>query len=272
MEIQRLGSYLEVDERGYLKKRADASNIRGRWLDAVVAVREAYLSRWGDALHSVYVRGSVVNGGAIEDVSDLDSFAVFREGGFDGPGMEAWEQEAAKDLEERFPYVAGFELVGTPIERATARGNPDAFIIKVEAACVHGEDLAQRLEGYRLGPEIAFQTQYFRDHLEIFRSEYPQESQQERPDTLAWILRRFLRLGMELVMEEEQRFTRDLYLCYESFAKHYPEKRNAMFHALELAVNPVATREAEDFTRNFGDWLAREADDHLGRWNPSTTS
>ncbi len=66
-------------------------------------------------------------------------------------------------------------------------------------------------------------------------------------------------------MEKEQRFTRDLYLVYESFADHYPEKRNEMFHALDLAVNPVATREAEDFTRNFGDWLAREADDHLGR-------
>ena len=268
MEIRRLGGYLEVDERGYLKKRADASNIRGRWLDAVVAVREAYLSRWGDPLHSVYVRGSVANGGAVEGVSDLDSFAVFREGGFDGPGVETWEREAAKDLEKRFPFIAGFELVDAPIERATVRENPDAFIIKMEAACVYGEDLAQRLEGYRPGREMAFQTHYFRDHLEMFRREYPEESERERPDTLAWILRRFLRLGMELVMEEEQRFTRDLYLCYESFAKYYPEKRDDMFHALELAVNPAATREAEDFTRRFGAWLAREADDRLGRWTP----
>ena len=73
-------------------------------------------------------------------------------------------------------------------------------------------------------------------------------------------------------MEEERRFTRDLYLCYESFAKHYPEKRMEMFHALKLAVNPVATREAEDFTRDFGDWLAREADHRLARWTPSRTS
>ena len=272
MEIRRLGGYLELDERGYLKKRADASNARGRWLDAVVAVKEAYLSRWGDSLHSVYLRGSVVNGGAVEDVSDLDSFAVFREGGFDGQSVEAWEREAARDLEKRFPFVAGFELVGTPIEKATARENVDAFTIKVEAACVYGEDLAGRIEGYRPGPEMAFQTRYFRHHLEIFGREYPQENEREQPETLAWILRRFLRLGMELVMEEERRFTRDLYLCYESFAKHYPEKRMEMFHALKLAVNPVATREAEDFTRDFGGWLAREADHRLARWTPSETS
>ena len=272
MEIQRLGGYLEVDERRYLKKRADASNIQDRWLDAVVAAKEAYLSRWGDALHSVYLRGSVVNGGAVEYVSDLDSFAVFREGGFDAENVEAWEREAAKDLEKRFPFVAGFELVGTSIEEATARENVDAFIVKVEAACVYGEDLARRIEGYRPGPEMAFQTRYFRNHLETFRRDYPRESERERPETLAWILRRFLRLGMELVMEEERRFTRDLYLCYESFVNHYPEKRKEMFHALELAVNPVATREAEDFTRNLGNWLAGEADKRLARWTPSRTS
>ena len=265
-EIRRLGEFLEVDEDGYLKKRADVSNVRGRWLEAVKATREAYVSSWGDALHSIYVRGSVANGLAVDNVSDLDSFAVFREGGFDEPAVEAWLEEAEKDLGTRFPHVAGFELVCTPIESATDRENPDAFIIKVEASCVQGEDLASKIEGYKPGPEMAFQTRYFRHYLGIFESEYPHESEGERPETLAWVLRRFLRLGMELVVEDEQRYTRDLYLCYESFAKHHPEKRNDMFHTLELAVNPEASSEAEDFTRNFGDWLARKTDDRLNEW------
>lgn len=265
-KIKRLGGYLEADEHGYLKKRADVSNIRGRWLEAVEATREVYVSGWGDALHSVYVRGSVANGFAVENVSDLDSFAVFREGRFDGPSAETWEERAARDLQERFPFVAGFELICAPFERAIDRENPDAFITKVESACVCGEDLAAKIEGYRPGPEMAFQTRYFRRHLDVFASEYPLESEQDQPETLAWLLRRFLRLGMELVMDREQRFTRDLYPCYQSFAKHYPQKQGEMYRALELAVNPISSPEAEDFARNFGEWLAKEADERMEEW------
>lgn len=247
-------------------KRADASNIRGQWLEAVEAARRAYLSEWGDAVHSVYVRGSVAGGDALENVSDLDSLAVLWEDPSWGTDADAWEEETAKTLQARFPFVAGFELVCTTIEEATAKSNPDAFIIKVESACVHGGDLARRIGGYRPGVEAAFQTRYFRHHLEIFQREYPREGERERAETLVWILRRFLRLGMELVMEEERRYTRDLYPCYESFASHYPEKRREMYRALELAVNPAASPEAEGFARDFGGWLAGEADRRLAEW------
>ena len=48
-------------------------------------------------------------------------------------------------------------------------------------------------------------------------------------------------------MVKEQRYTRDLYLCYESFAKHYPEKEREMYRALELAINPKTDRDTERF-------------------------
>ena len=80
-------------------------------------------------------------------------------------------------------------------------------------------------------------------------------------------MRRFLRLGMELVMLDEKRYTRDLCLCYESFAKYYPEQSTDMYHALELAINPETGRATEAFVQRFGAWLSSEAERKLLSWN-----
>lgn len=265
LQVKRVGGYLEVDEQGYLKKAADVSRIQEPWLTPVEAVRQAYLDRYGNTLHSIYIRGSVAKGRAIEGVSDIDSLAVFREDRFDEPDG-AWERDVEEDIEARFPNVGGAELICVPMERATTRDNIYAFTIKVEAACIYGEDLASQMHGYKPGPDMAFQMRYFHSHLDIFKREYPRESEQEKVLTLVWIMRRFLRLGMELVMERERRYTRDLYPCYESFAKHYPNKKSEMLRALELAINPIVDEQSEDFTRKFGDWLEAEANTHLKKW------
>jgi hypothetical protein len=68
---------------------------------------------------------------------------------------------------------------------------------------------------------------------------------------------------MELVMEAEQRFTRDLYLCYESFAKHYPAQRAQMYRAMELALNPDTGPDTQAFIRDFGAWLEARAAERL---------
>lgn len=41
--VQRLGSYLEVDEQGHIQSRADAAHIKGEWQLAVEALVTAYL-------------------------------------------------------------------------------------------------------------------------------------------------------------------------------------------------------------------------------------
>ncbi len=146
------------------------------------------------------------------------------------------------------------------------RSNPYTFIVKTEAACVYGESFVGSIKPYKLSPEIALQTRYFEHHLSRFVEEYPNEPEAEKPAFVVWLMRRFLRLGMELVMLEEQRYTRDLYLCYESFAKHYPEQDAQMYHALELAINPENGAAAEAFMQSFGAWLSGEAERKLLSW------
>lgn len=46
-----------------------------------------------------------------------------------------------------------------------------------------------------------------------------------------------IRSGFELVMEKEQKFTTDLYLCYQVFSQYFPEKEKEMREMLYL--NPI---------------------------------
>ena len=269
MEIKRIGSYLETDEQDFLQSRAAAANITGSWLAVVEAVKKAYLENWPTSIHSIYVRGSIAKGLAVAGTADIDSFAVLKPGcgqEFSYKAVKVWAETVEQDVKEKFPFVTGVEIGLETFEEAQHRENPYALILKIEAACVYGEHLADEIAPYKPGPEMAFQTKYFRSHLETFLSEYPAEPEADKPEFINWMMRRFLRLGMELVMVEERRFTRDLYLCYESFAKHYPDKAADMYRALELAVNPVLGEETETFVGEFGEWLAQEAERKLAAW------
>lgn len=260
--IKRIGSYLETDEQGYLQSVADAANIGRDWQLAVAMLVQAYRERWGDAVHSIYVRGSLVKALALPGVSDIDSFAVLQ-AGYDQTEphdvFAAWAKETERRIQQELPFVAGVEVGLELFGGVLDKTNVYVFILKTEAACVYGENLAARLEPYRITPDVAFQTQWFGRHLALFHRDYPDESEAEKYDFIVWLMRRFVRLGMELVMIEEGRFTRDLYLCYESFAKLYPEQERNMYRALELAINTETGTETEAFIQDFGGWLEGEA-------------
>ena len=267
--VKRIGSYLELDEHGYLQSRADATKLKGEWLRAVQMLVDAYLERWSKDIHSIYVRGSLAKGLAVKGVSDIDSFAVLMPGkvqteSYDEFGV--WAEGVEQNIQKAFPFVAGVEFGLETFERVRERDNPYTFTIKTEAACVYGQSLVESIDPYRLSPEVAFQTRFFGQHLKQFNSEYPNEPEDDKPAFIVWLMRRFLRLGMELVMVGEKRYTRDLYFCYESFAKHYPEQAAEMYRALELAVNPRTGPATDSLVQEFGAWLTGEAERKLTGW------
>ena len=216
MKIKRIGNYLQIDDRGYLVNRSNIQNNQNHWLSATEAVPEIYLTNWTDEIHSIYVRGSIAKGLAIDNVSDLDSFAVLKPGKFestdvgDRAKVQTWMRNSEEKLQARFPFITGLEVGLESFESIKDRNNIYSFIIKVEATCIYGQDLGSQIAPYKLNHDIAFQTKYIHFHLEQFWSEYPNETEKEKKLWLNWLMRRFLRLGMELVMQNEQRYTRDL--------------------------------------------------------------
>ena len=272
MEIKRIGNYFQTDKRGYLVNNCNIQNNQNHWLEVVEAVKNIYLTTWQDNIHSIYLRGSIAKGTAIDNVSDIDSFAVLKAdnmmstNAFTRDKIEAWANETEERLIARFPFTTGLEVGLVPFESVEDRSYIYNFIIKVTAACIYGNNLASQIAPYKLSHDIAFQTKYIHFHLEQFWSEYHNETEEEKKLWLNWLMRRFLRLGIEFVMQNEQHYTRDLYFCYESFAKHYPQQAEQMYFALELAINPQTNEEVITFVRDFGDWLVNEASKKLHHW------
>lgn len=69
---------------------------------------------------------------------------------------------------------------------------------------------------------------------------------------------------MALGVSRAQVFSRDLYYCYELFAKFYPQEEATMRQALEYALNPTESKEILlPFVKRLGEFLSQEADvDH----------
>jgi hypothetical protein len=74
-----------------------------------------------------------------------------------------------------------------------------------------------------------------------------------------WFPRRIVRSGFEVTMDRSDRFTRDLYLCYEQFAKYYPERSKQMYQVLINCLNgednPVQYEELVAFLAHEGSRL-----------------
>jgi len=75
-EILKIGRLLKTDKDGYIVSESSAEKIASPWKEAVEEIKNAYLSHLGDIVHSIYVRGTVSRGEAIESISDIDTFAV----------------------------------------------------------------------------------------------------------------------------------------------------------------------------------------------------
>ena len=75
IEIKPIGSYFEVDKDGYIVNPAAIDKIQQKWKPVIDAVSTSYQKIFGDKLKNVYIRGSVAKGQAVDNVSDIDTFA-----------------------------------------------------------------------------------------------------------------------------------------------------------------------------------------------------
>jgi uncharacterized protein len=69
-------------------------------------------------------------------------------------------------------------------------------------------------------------------------------------------MKRVVRTGFELIMEQERAYTRDLYPCYLAVTRYFPAQAQQMHHALERAIEPSDNKEElAQFLDGFGAWI-----------------
>lgn len=249
IEPRRIGRFLGVDRLGNVEPDVAADRIGDVWKPVVELVRDALMTR--QDVRAIYLRGSIPRGLAIENVSDAD-FIYFSESRFDAEDFELERQ-----VEAKFPFLKGLEL--SRLDRATfdkvcAPQKRPYFhmLLKTQCLFLAGDDLARHIEPFQIGPEMV-------SHLFALAAEFAllprwlDEARSSGTERSArqWFSRRVVRSGAEVTMDRSDRFTRDLYLCYEQFAQFYPERADQMLRALVNCLNgadcPLQYRELVSF-------------------------
>lgn len=261
IEIKSLGSYFELDSRGYIINPTSIEKIQSKWLPAVQDVVEVYKKVLGNKLINIYIRGSVAKGQAVDGVSDLDTYCFI-----ENPNTESIEEYKAvlniyreeidkyeEIIELKYRFIADIEFQVHPKKRINKE-----IIMLSQSVCVYGEPF--QIPKLKPGKELASHSPGFERFLTGLDDFFNIETLPERNKLkCAWVMKRFLRTGFEICMERSNRYTRDLYKCYETFIEYYPEKEPQMREILELALNPTSDKQKiKQIADSFGPWLQKE--------------
>lgn len=265
-EILEIGQMLTVDEAGFIIREASIDKIPAEWRLLVDRVILAYQTYWNEAIHSIYIRGSVAVGKAIYEVSDLDSFAVVNTEKLQLD--DSWFDSVKKQLQLEYPFCTGVELKALEAEGLLnfnlENYNHLRMLLKTQAACVCGEDISLQFPSYK--PDINAVSHGFNleEDLQRVLIDLQQLCKTESATVqkiCQWIMKRIVRSGFEIVMETAQCYTRDLYPCYQLFSRYFPEKQSQMYQALTWAINPIDDPvKISKFLNSFGGWLVEEID------------
>jgi hypothetical protein len=272
VRIRPIGRFWPIDADGFIQNDAAPEKILPPYSGLVANVRDAHLEHLGQRAHSIYVRGTVARGVAVEGVSDLDSFALVS---CDPEDLDlSWTGDVAERLRSRHPYITGVELECVAHDQigSTERFSEVDLLMVTQTACVWGEDVIPYLPRYKPGILVAnSDISQIKPDIEeaIVRLDIDPSAQNGR----YWcrrITKNMIRAGFSLTILRERSYTRDLYPCYRAFANQCPKQESRMRRAVEYALDPSSdAEEVRAFLRDFGGWMIETADDWLDLHNPS---
>ncbi len=261
IKIQASGEIQPLDIDGYIINTSSLDKIVPPWKEAIEDVCQTYIKKFGEGLHSIYLRGSVPSGKAIDGISDLDSIVIIKADHSDSVDL-SWFNDFAETLIIKYPYVSELELLWVNYASLL---NPDKLTnVRIQLAiyglCIYGEDIIPQLPKFKPGRDTIIHAPCIDKQIdEAIEKIKLRDTSDGVKGACTWIMKSFLRVGCELVMEREHVYTRDLYWCYKLFAQYYPGTADAMYQVLDYALNPIDDREKlSSFVKDFGFWLSQE--------------
>lgn len=260
-----IGQAVPVCELGYIVNPCRTERVVSPWREAVNLLNALCQTSLGASLHSLYLRGSVPRGTAVEHRSDLDAVCVTRS---PSPTLPPSFQAAVQArVLQAHPFCTGVDLRIVPHDKLL---NPDRsaalqFFLKTQSLCIAGEDITAHWASFTLR-QARLTLQGLTTSLAGTRASLASEpglGADERRQLCRWITKKIIRAGFELVAERERAYTRDLYPSWTGFARHYPEMAGPMREVLTLAINPRSDPLQIETALKVGDWLRTQ-------WQPAT--
>ena len=261
MNIQPIGTFLSMDKDGYIINDLKIENIQPIWNEPVQTIVQEYHEFYGKKLHSIYLRGSVARGLATSSISDIDTFALIHSDHFIRWNNTQKQTQVASAIITKFPFVNDVEMNVASFEEAFHLKNSRlAMIIQTQSLCLHGNDISKKLPKFR-PVDLCLNKKWLVEDLNDFRQKIT--IQKVTVEDCKAIMKIIIRVGFELIIEKEQQFTPDLYLCYKTFSKYYPTKETQMRQALDYFLNPITDlKTLEIFINQFGNWLEKQLQNH----------
>jgi hypothetical protein len=180
------------------------------------------------------LRGSVARGNSVDGFSDVDVFALI----YDWKArweMAGWQPDLQRELQVAFPFVREVEVMTSQyFDNFHQKNSRLAMIIKTQSLCIYGEDLNEVIPPFLPNKKMILHLTWLEEDVNDFLQK--EKITKLHCQEIAKIL---IRSGFELVMQKEQKFTTDLYLCYQVFSKYFPGKEQEMREMLHLYLNPM---------------------------------
>lgn len=157
-KILEIGSVSHTNEDGFLISQASNSKITGKWKEAVDFLVKEYLENPGlENIHSVWIRGSVAKGEAIDNVSDIDSYCLINIENTDS----SFTQKSKRLIKESFPFVTKIETGFIPLQKIFEDEDYFwwRFALKTQSVCVYGEDVSNKISPFKPDKKLAKKVQ-----------------------------------------------------------------------------------------------------------------
>lgn len=259
-KILALGSFVLKNHNGYLVNTNTLGQIDRPYSKPIERVIEVYKTVFKNEVHSIYIRGSVARGKAIVGFSDYDCFAILNS----APDSLQYSQikNEINLLNKEFDFVSNFDLYFFTTHDLFE--NPDfehwKFALKIQSVCIYGVSVIPLLPDFCPDRSIIFSLFHLESRITKAKEKlYSCFDLAQTKYWCSWIMRTFVRCGLELVIEREGQYTNELYLCYQTFSKYYPERESQMKSALESAINPISKLEIIlGSIESLGGWLIDE--------------
>lgn len=254
-----------VDKNGFIITEVGLNKIKPTFKKVLDTIKDEVIIRFGDGIHSLYLYGSVATGKARIKSSDLDLLLVLHR----KPTSKIKNEVTVFQNYLTKKHSSTFRDVGISLAHAnTVKKDTSGWVcfIKHLCVCLAGENLGKNLPKFKPSKRVAKAfngdiEKHIKTVLEQLKSTH---NPQEARAICSSIMRKIVRTGFCLVMEQEQSWTTDLKKSYEIFSKYYPKQSAGMKKALSLAQRPTTnTKELGKFLEDFGSWLSEEVEKKL---------
>lgn len=256
-EIYKIGGVQLLDKNGFVINNFSLDNIQSKYLCVVEDILKSHLLNFKDVIDSIYLRGSVLKGVAIENVSDVDTITISKR------ELTIEEKEIknkiARYLLKKYPYLNGVELLFIE-KKKILESKKLQFLLKTQSKCIYGVDLCPDLPNFGLNKSSYAHSKHLSKSITKTIKKFKESKNcEDKKIICSWIMKRLVRVGFEIVMKKEKFFTRDLFFCYKSFIKYHPSKQQEMYRAVELAIYPICDEiEILKLISNLGTYLSYE--------------